>query len=215
VFVGKNGAGKTTVMKLMLGLIYPTEGIINILGEEGTTLVTKLNVGFLPEKLEFSDFITVNDFFLSLSYIRKIDRTYFNLKFEEYLKYFEMGEHRKKSISSLSKGMKQKVGIIQTIIHNPDILLLDEPTSGLDPIAKKQLFDLIKKFKQEEKTVIISTHKHDEIENITDKIVFFNEGKILSQIDYKTIKNTASCTIFEIKNSFNLEKTSNILTTNL
>jgi len=190
-FLGPNGAGKTTTMKIITNFIAPTEGDVFIDGQsirENPNEIKK-HIGYLPENNPLYDDMAVLDY---LHYVAKLmaipDR---EEKVKEVVEKVGLFEEKHKKIGQLSKGYRQRVGLAQAIIHNPDILILDEPTSGLDP---NQIIEIRKLIRQlgKEKTVILSTHILPEVEAITDRILIINKGKIVADGTAEDLKRQAS-----------------------
>lgn len=189
VFVGQNGAGKTTTMKLMLGLISPTEGNIYIQNKSIKDNRGNYEIGYLPENIVFPELLSVTETLKNFALTRKVPHPKFIERINTYFQLFGISDSSKVLTKNLSKGMRQKVGLIQSLIHDPDILIYDEPTTGLDPISRNKFFNLIKELKERGKTFIISSHNTEEIESICDDVVFFDNSKIIGQISNVGIAN--------------------------
>lgn len=179
VLVGHNGAGKTTLMKLILGLIRPTEGTVSVLGldpsKDRSELLLK-GLGYLPERVAFYESMTGLE----------VLHFYAKLKSEpisgcdELLESVGLADAKNRPVQTYSKGMKQRLGLAQAMLGDPQFLLLDEPTSGLDPVLRRQVYDLINRKCAEGKTVIISSHSLNEVEAQADHVVIMNEGEIIT-----------------------------------
>lgn len=178
-FLGPNGAGKSTTMKIITTFIPPTEGIVEVAGLNIAEhpLEIQQKIGYLPEN---------NPLYLDmyvLEYLNFIGRIYKmkNLKsrIAEVIHMVGLEKEQHKQIGALSKGYRQRVGLAQAIIHDPEILILDEPTSGLDPNQLEEIRGLIKKI-GEEKTVMLSTHIMQEVEAICDRVIIIKNGKIVA-----------------------------------
>ncbi len=190
-FLGPNGAGKTTTMKIITNFIAPTEGDVLIDGEsirENPNEIKK-HIGYLPENNPLYEDMAVLDY---LHYVAKLmdipDR---EARIKEIIGQIGLFDEKHKKIGELSKGYKQRVGLAQAIIHDPDILILDEPTSGLDPNQIVEIRKLIRDLGKE-KTVILSTHILPEVEAITDRILIINKGKIVADGTAEMLKQQAS-----------------------
>lgn len=178
-FIGPNGAGKSTTMKAICGILHPDEGQILIQGtsiqEAGIEL--KRLIGYLPENNPlYSDQYVVE-------YLRYAGKIYgirnLSARVDEIIALTGLGVERKKKIGQLSKGYKQRVGLAQALIHNPQLLILDEPTTGLDPMQLTEIRELIKNLGSE-KTVLLSTHILQEVEAICHRVLMINKGKIVA-----------------------------------
>lgn len=179
--VGINGAGKSTLIKSILGLIKINTGSINFNGGNINELIKKDKVGFLPEFLEFSKSVKLYDYLRDMSIIKGMDKATANKKIDELLYEFDLSDNKNHYISNFSKGMKKKVGFIQSILHEPELLILDEPTDGLDPISRRKMLDYIKKM-SETCTILITSHILADLELISDNVYILSEGQILDKI---------------------------------
>ncbi len=177
-FLGPNGAGKTTTLKLLMGLIFPTAGSARLLGFDWRDPKIKSRIGFLPEQPYFYDQLTARellDYYMSLSGLDPRERAE---KISPMLERVGLAESANVRLRKFSKGMLQRVGIAQAIIHNPEIVFLDEPMSGLDPIGRKEVRDLIQSLKQEGKTVFFSTHILSDAEALCDRVAVMHKGEL-------------------------------------
>ena len=178
--VGPNGSGKTTLLNLISGVIKPSKGKIKIKGESPwKNYKIKRIIGYLPDIYELWEELTGREFLLSQAIIKnkKID-----LKlFKHYLELFELERDIDRKISTYSKGMRQKLKFISTILHDPELIILDEPLNGVDPKIRSVMINLIKELGEKGKTVIISSHILSEIEAITSNIIFLFSGYIIAK----------------------------------
>jgi ABC-2 type transport system ATP-binding protein len=177
-FLGPNGAGKTTTLKLLLGLVFPTAGTARILGREWTDPQVKAQIGFLPEQPYFYDHLTAHellDYYGQLSGVPSRDRKH---RIEEVLARVGLTDIKGMQLRKFSKGMSQRVGIAQAILHNPKLVFLDEPMSGLDPLGRREVRDLIEQLKQEGKTVFFSTHILPDAEALCDRVAIIHHGEL-------------------------------------
>src|SRR5215469_18178962 len=177
-FLGPNGAGKTTTLKLLMDLIFPTGGSARILGRDWRDPEIKKRIGFLPEQPYFYDHLTPRellDYYGRLSGLSSQER---KLRVPKMIERVGLTDSSNLHLRKFSKGMLQRVGIAQAILHNPDVLFLDEPMSGLDPIGRKEVRDLIQSLKQEGKTVFFSTHILSDAEALCDRIAVLHHGSL-------------------------------------
>ncbi|HWD37397.1 MAG TPA: ABC transporter ATP-binding protein [Fimbriimonas sp.] len=177
-FLGPNGAGKTTTIKMLLGIIYPTSGEGYVLGKEIGDMDVHRQISYLPERPYYYEHMTgpeILRFYGSLFGIN--DRA----KFSSLLEKVNLHRDVTKTISQYSKGMQQRIGLAQSLINDPKLLFLDEPTGGLDPIAHREIRDLILGFRDEGRTVFISSHELSEVELICDRVAIINRGVIEQQ----------------------------------
>ena|SRR5215472_4835515 len=177
-FLGPNGAGKTTTLKLLMGLVFPTSGSARILGKEWTDPEIKAQIGFLPEQPYFYDYLTANellDYYGQLSGVAAADR---KCRIPEVLSRVGLKDVKGVQLRKFSKGMLQRVGIAQAILHNPRIVFLDEPMSGLDPLGRREVRDLMAQLKHEGKTVFFSTHILSDAETLCDRVAIIHKGQL-------------------------------------
>lgn len=176
--LGLNGAGKTTAMKLLCGLLRPTAGRITVFGFEPESTDAKSNIGFLPEFPYFYPYLTPVE---SLGYYARlsgIPHEKIKSSVHEILEKVGLKEHLQKKISEFSKGMMQRLGIAQAIVHNPELIILDEPVSGLDPLAIHDIRLIISQLNKNGKTIFLSSHSISELEKISNRVIIIVKGKI-------------------------------------
>lgn len=177
-YLGPNGAGKTTTLKLLMGLISPTSGTARILGQDWREPGVKVQIGFLPEQPYFYDYLTATEllhYYAQLSGVAAGDR---GRRVEASLQRVGLSGQGRIQLRKFSKGMLQRVGIAQAIIHDPKLVFLDEPMSGLDPIGRREVRDLIQSLKDEGKTVFFSTHILSDAEALCDRVAVINGGHV-------------------------------------
>ncbi len=170
--IGPNGAGKTTIIRMLLDIIRPDSGEIKILGS-GQPEETKDIIGYLPEERGLYRRLTVMD---SLLYLGALKNYQSKKKVLELLERMEMHQHKDKKLSELSKGMQQKIQLIASICHDPQLIILDEPFSGLDPVNMKLVKEIIIELGNEGKTILISTHMMDQVERMCGRIFMMHKG---------------------------------------
>lgn len=177
-FLGPNGAGKTTTIKILLGIIYATAGSAKVFDKEvGDTAIHHM-ISYLPEKPYYYEHMTgmeILQFYGSLFGIHDVPLC------QKLLEKVNLANDGHKQISQYSKGMQQRIGLAQSLINDPKLLFLDEPTAGLDPIAHIDIRDLILQFREDGKTVFISSHELSDVERICDRVAIINKGKIAAQ----------------------------------
>ncbi|MFW6172775.1 MAG: ABC transporter ATP-binding protein [Elusimicrobiota bacterium] len=190
-FLGPNGAGKTTTIKMIMGLINKTEGEIIINGDKldiKNIQNIKLKVGYLPEDIFLYDRLKGREFLEFICGVYKVKDS--SKKIEYYLDLFQLENDMNKFIEDYSRGMKKKISIISTLIHDPEILILDEPTSGLDPKTIRTLKDILLMKKKEFKTVFFSTHILDIVDYLCDEIGIINKGKLVFTGNLKELRKS-------------------------
>jgi ABC-2 type transport system ATP-binding protein len=177
-FLGPNGAGKTTTLKMLMGLVFPTAGKARILGKDWTDPEVKAQIGFLPEQPYFYDYLTAHellDYYGQLSGIPGKDR---KSKIDQMLQRVGLNDVKGMQLRKFSKGMLQRVGIAQAILHDPRVVFFDEPMSGLDPLGRREVRDLMEQLKQEGKTVFFSTHILSDAEALCDRVAIIHKGEL-------------------------------------
>lgn len=187
-FLGPNGAGKSTTMKMITGYVEPTEGSIEVCGinQQENPLLVKEKIGYLPENNPLYYDMYVKEYLGFVADIYKIKNK--KERIDQLIEKTGLEREQRKKIGQLSKGYKQRVGIAQAMIHNPDVLILDEPTSGLDPNQLVDIRNLIKELGKE-KTVILSTHIMQEVEAMCQRVLIINQGKIVANNKVESIKS--------------------------
>lgn len=188
-FLGPNGAGKTTTIKIMVGLVRPTEGKVLINDVDFTDPASRRKIGFLPENPSFIDTIKGKELLLFSADIYGIKRKEAEKRANRLLKLLSLEDASDREIRRYSKGMIQKIGFAVSIIHEPDILILDEPMSGLDPTARYQFKQIFKELRDGGKTIFFSSHVIPDMEDLCDRIVIIDKGKIVRIIDKQEIKD--------------------------
>jgi len=177
-FLGPNGAGKSTTLKLLMGLIFPTAGTARILGKSIEDVSMHASIGYLPEQPYFYDYLTayeVLDYFARFHGLTASDR---HMRIEAMLKKVGLDTAKKIQLRKYSKGMLQRVGLAQAILHDPQVVVLDEPMSGLDPLGRREMRDVILELKREGRTVLFSTHVLSDAETLCDRVGVLVGGKL-------------------------------------
>lgn len=177
-FLGPNGAGKSTTIKTLMGLVFPTSGTARILGQDIAKATARHKVGYLPENPAFYDYLSAEEYLGFVSRIFGLTGPKIAGRMEELLKKLELWEARKRPIKTYSKGMVQRVGIAQVLIHDPEVYILDEPMSGLDPIGRALVKDIILELKSRGRCVFFSTHITSDVEKVCDRVGIILEGEL-------------------------------------
>ncbi|MHC5058802.1 MAG: ABC transporter ATP-binding protein [Planctomycetota bacterium] len=175
--LGPNGSGKTTTMKLVLGLIWPTAGEVKILGRDPRETEVRARIGFLPEETYLHKFLTGEEtleFHGKLFDIPKAER---RRRIDALLERVGLTQARSRRIREYSRGMGRRIGLAQALINEPELILLDEPTAGLDPIGTREVKDLIVELRREGRTVVMSSHLLADVEDVCDRIVILHRGR--------------------------------------
>jgi len=186
-FLGPNGAGKTTTIRTLLGYLHPTSGEAFIFGkniaDNENIVEIKREVGYIPGDLNIYTHMTGKEF---LDYFASLRNTKMTL-LDDLLKVFDVPLHRK--IKGYSKGMKQKIGIIQAFMDDPEIVIMDEPTSGLDPLLQQKFYDFLKNQKKKGKTVFFSSHVLSEVDKVCDRIGIIRNGELVALEEIEALKD--------------------------
>ena len=180
-FLGPNGAGKTTTINMLLGNIYPTSGTANLLGRPVGDLDARRRLGFLPEKFQFHDFLTAEEFLDLHGRLYGMGAKQRRVRIGETLEIVGLSARRKNRIREFSKGMQQRVGLAQAILNDPDLVILDEPTSALDPLGRREVREIVTHLKNQGKTVMLNSHLLSEIEMTCDQVAILKAGQIVRQ----------------------------------
>ena len=190
-FLGPNGAGKSTMMKILTSYISSTEGVVKVCGfnVDEAPLEVQKRIGYLPEHNPLYLDMYVREFILFIAGIHKNKKK--KERVEEVIELVGLTPESGKRISSLSKGYRQRVGLAQAILHDPEVLILDEPTTGLDPNQILEIRQLIKDLSKE-KTVMMSTHIMQEVEAICDRVLIVHEGKLVADKSVKELIGKSS-----------------------
>lgn len=179
-FLGPNGSGKTTTMKMLLGLTQPTKGKVELLGRPASEVNIRQQIGFLPEAPYFYTYLTAEEVLLFYGRLAGLSGHGLDHRVEELLEMVGLMEARHRQLGKFSKGMLQRVGLAQALIHDPTLVILDEPMSGLDPIGRKEVRDLIMHLRKQGKTVFFSTHIIPDVEMLCDRVGIIAGGRLLA-----------------------------------
>jgi ABC-2 type transport system ATP-binding protein len=177
-FLGPNGAGKTTTFKLLVGLLHPTRGKIFLWGEDHYKIELKSKIGFLPESPYFYNYLKAKEYLHLCGQLFGINAKERHNKIDTLLERMGLKDHKNALIKTYSKGMLQRLGLAQALIHDPELLILDEPMSGLDPLGRKEVRDIMLELKAQGKTIIFSTHILSDVETVCDRVGIIIKGKL-------------------------------------
>jgi len=176
--LGPNGSGKTTTIKLILGLLWPTAGEISVLGAPPGDVAAKARIGFLPEESYLYRFLSADETLDFVGCLFDLPRDVRRKRAEELIEQVGLSAARHRPLREYSKGMSRRVGIAQALMNDPDLVVLDEPTTGLDPVGTREMKDLILKLKGDGKTVLLSSHLLADVEDVCDRIAILHYGKV-------------------------------------
>lgn len=178
--IGPNGAGKTTTLRMIATMLKPTSGTISVAGHDAQTHPEEVRrqIGFMTGQTALYDRLTPDEMIRYMADLQNMDPSRFETRKEKLYTILDMSEFVNRRIARLSSGMKQKVSIARTIIHDPDYVVFDEPTSGLDVMTSRAIIELIRSCRDEGKTVIFSTHRMGEVKLLCDDVAIIHQGKL-------------------------------------
>jgi ABC-2 type transport system ATP-binding protein len=207
-YIGPNGAGKSTTVKILCGLISDFQGEISIFGKDlrTQTIDIKKQVGYIPENAVLYESLTPMEFMEFIGAMRSLNAEQTRQKAEALMNIFEMKPHLNQRISTFSKGMRQKVLICSSLLHNPDLIFMDEPLSGLDANSVIMVKEMLIHLAREGKTIFYSSHLMDVVEKISDRIILIDQGKVIADGSFDELN--------KLSNDENLEKMFTRLTGN-
>jgi ABC-2 type transport system ATP-binding protein len=187
--LGPNGAGKTTTIRMVMNILVPDEGTILVLGKPVSD-ETRDSIGYLPEERGLYPRMKVRALIIFLAALHGLSEAEADRRAREWLDRFELGEWSEKKMVDLSKGMQQKVQFITSVIHRPPIVILDEPFSGLDPVNAATIKDVMLEMRDQGSTVILSSHRMEQVEKMCDSICLINHGRSVLDGDLRAIKQS-------------------------
>ena len=177
--LGPNGCGKSTTLKIILGLVSPTAGEVSILGFPFATTAARSRTGFLPEAPYFHKFLTGRELVAYCARLSGVKPESVDQAVEEALALTVMTEAGDRTIGTYSKGMLQRIGLAQAIVHDPELVILDEPTAGVDPVGSAAIGQMIKAMKAKGKTIVLCSHLLGQVEQVCDRIAIMDRGKLV------------------------------------
>jgi ABC-2 type transport system ATP-binding protein len=176
--LGPNGSGKTTTIKLLLGLLFPTEGDALVFGQPSGEVRKNERIGYLPEESYLYRFLNAEETLDFYGRLFKLDPEVRRQRAHDLIETVGLAADKKRVLKEYSKGMRQRIGLAQALINNPELVILDEPTSGLDPIGTVWMKELIKKLRDEGKTIIMCSHRLEDVQDICDRVAILYEGEL-------------------------------------
>src|SRR3954451_2952638 len=203
--LGPNGAGKTTLLRMITGIFYPDEGTITFDGKRFDPLNDITKIGYMPEERGLYKKMKIGEQALYLAQLKGLSRQDAMQKIKYWLEKLEMQSWWNKKIEDLSKGMSQKLQFVITVLHEPKLIILDEPFSGLDPVNANIIKDEIFNFSKKGITIIFSTHRMEQVEEICDHIVLVNKGQKILDGTVSDIKNQFKENIYQINATTSFE----------
>ena len=176
--LGPNGAGKTTLVKLLLGILRPSSGKAAVLGQPAGSMAARMKIGYLPENLVFPKHLTALGALFYYGRLSRLTDTKIKSMVPGLLDLVGLAGRETESVRKYSKGMRQRLGLAQSLLHEPEILVMDEPTDGLDPLGRSQIRELIETLKQQGKTIFLNSHILQEVELISDRVAILANGTL-------------------------------------
>src|SRR5687768_12271611 len=189
--LGRNGAGKTTTIRMITGIFMPDSGEIQWLGGDTGTTPFRDRIGYLPEERGLYRQMKVVELLVFLAAIKSRGAAEVRPKIDHWLERFELTDKRNAKVEELSKGNQQKIQLIGTLLHDPDLIILDEPQSGLDPVNMVLVRTLLRELREQGKTVLLSTHMMGEAERMADEIVLVHRGKVVLHGSLEGVRRAA------------------------
>ncbi len=183
--LGLNGAGKTTTIKLLLGLLFPTQGRVSLFGQTLPDLNVMNKVGYLPELPNFYKYLTIQELLELYATLSDLPSAVLKARMPEIIQQVGLAPHQNKQLHAYSKGMLQRAGLAQALLHNPDLLVLDEPVSGLDPLGLKEMRQHLEELNRQGKTIFFSSHIISEAEKLCHRVGILHQGRLARIIDQK------------------------------
>jgi ABC-2 type transport system ATP-binding protein len=196
--LGPNGAGKTTLIRMITGIFYPDQGNIIFDGKTFDPVNDVIHLGYMPEERGLYKKMKIGEQALYLAQLKGLSRKDALVKIKEWFIKFEMESWWNKKVEDLSKGMSQKLQFVTTVLHEPKLIILDEPFSGLDPVNSNLIKDEIYRLAQKGSTIIFSTHRMEQVEEICDHIILINKGQKILDGSVKAVKNDFKENLFSI-----------------
>ena len=180
-FLGANGAGKTTTIKMLLGLIRPTSGTVSVLGGDPSDAKVRAKIGYMPEIAYYYPYLNARELLAFYGGLCGMDGKTIRARTDELLATVGLADAAKRPLKTYSKGMLQRAGIAQALLHDPDLLVLDEPFTGLDPLARIHFRELMHRLREQGKSIFFSSHELGETELLCDKVAIMKAGQAVYQ----------------------------------
>lgn len=185
--LGPNGSGKTTTIKLLLGLLFPTDGEAFVFGQPAADVRKNEKIGYLPEESYLYRFLNAEETLDFYGRLFNMSPSVRNTRAQDLIERVGLKNDRKRILREYSKGMRQRIGLAQALINDPDLVILDEPTSGLDPLGARWMKDLIADLRTSGKTVIMCSHRLEDVQDICDRIAILSEGELQAYGEVETL----------------------------
>jgi ABC-2 type transport system ATP-binding protein len=202
--IGPNGAGKTTTLKMLAGLLEPTNGTATVAGYSADETAMRKRLGFLPEESPLYEEMTPRTYLQFFADLYDVSSSVAERRIRETLDELDL-EHRDRQIGDMSKGMKRKVAIARSLINDPEVLVYDEPASGLDPLTTNYIIEFTEQLAADGKTVVFSAHNLFHVESICDRVAIMNEGEIVAKGDLAALQSEYGETTYHVYTTVEVE----------
>ncbi|ADE55662.1 ABC transporter ATP-binding protein [Coraliomargarita akajimensis] len=179
--LGPNGCGKSTTIKIVLGLLRASQGVCRIFGEPSHAVVARKSVGFLPEAPYFYRYLSGRELVRFYAKVCGVPRAQMRSRVDEVIELVNMTEAANRRVGTYSKGMLQRIGLAQALVHDPRLVILDEPTAGVDPLGSAAIAQIIRELKAQGKTVLVSSHLLAQIEGLCDRVAILHRGRLIRE----------------------------------
>lgn len=199
--LGPNGSGKSTTLKVLLGLVTPTRGACKIFGEESRDYRSHRHVGFLPENPYFYKYLTAAETLRFYGQLCGMGSSVLERRIPELLALVGLEEARDRRVGGFSKGMLQRLGLAQALIHDPELLVLDEPTAGVDPVGSRGIRDLILELKRRGKTVLLTSHLLEQVQEVCDRVGIMARGRMVREGAVEDLVTVKGQTEYVVENA--------------
>jgi ABC-2 type transport system ATP-binding protein len=180
-FLGPNGAGKSTFVKMLVGLIHPTAGTGTLFGEPIGSLAARREIGYLPELYRYQEWLTGEEVLTLHAKLCQMDRSFALKRIKQLLEEVGLGQRGKDRVKRYSKGMQQRLGLACALLNDPKLLFLDEPASALDPVGRFEVRKLLRRLKEQGKTIFLNSHLLEDVELLCDRVALLNNGQVLTE----------------------------------
>ena len=199
--LGPNGSGKSTTLKILLGLVTPTEGTSKIFGQDSRDYKSHRDVGFLPENPYFYKYLTALETLRFYGKVCGMGGKALDTRIDELLELVGMEDARHRRVGGYSKGMLQRIGLAQALIQDPRLLVLDEPTAGVDPVGSRQIRDLILELKNRGKTVLLTSHLLEQVQEVCDRVGIMARGLMMKEGPLEELVTVEGQTEYLVENA--------------
>ncbi len=177
--LGPNGSGKSTTIKIILGLLEPTQGEVKVFGVPSGRVEARCNVGYLPEAPYFYRYLSGRELVRFYARVCGVKKSALKARVDEVIDWVGLSGAAERRVGTYSKGMLQRIGLAQALVHDPKLIVLDEPTAGVDPVGSAEMCELIRKLKNQGKTVLITSHLLAQIEDVCDRVAILDRGRLM------------------------------------